>query len=63
MREDISKIQDWHQQAKQNLRNLEKVESRVFGFDHAEGGTINVHYPQHWDRVGDENIKIWLRLD
>ena len=63
MREDISNIEDWHGLAKQNLGHLEKVESCVFGFDFADGGTIRPHYPKHWDPAGDGLIKIWLRLE
>ena len=62
MREDITKIPDWHEQAKKNLRNLARVESCVFGYD-LDNGAVRPHYPQHWD-IGKDNLaQAWLRLN
>ena len=62
MREDITKIQDWHELAKQNLRSLAKVESCVFGFELVEGA-MRLHFPQHWDNVDENLVQTWLRLN
>ena len=61
MREDISKIQDWHELAKVNLRNLTILESKVFGIDWVEGKG-HPHFPQHWDIGKDNFTPMWLRF-
>ena len=48
MNADIAKIEDWHQHAKQHLRNLATIEHWVFGYD-TKQGVLYPHYPQHWD--------------
>ena len=60
MNPGISKIQDWHELAKQNLRHLATVEYCVFGYDINQGSLI-LHFPQHWDFDGDQHVKAWLR--
>ena len=62
MREDIIKIQDWHELAKKNLRNLARVESCVFGFD-LEEGAMRLHFPRHWDPVDEDTVQIWMRFN
>ena len=62
MREDITEIPDWHEQAKKNLRNLAIVESCVFGFAEVDGGML-LDFPQHWDNVSENQIQVWYRFD
>ena len=62
MRKDITKILDWHEQAKKNLRNLAIVESCVFGFDLVDGDML-LHFPKHWEFVGENQIQVWYRFD
>ncbi len=57
MNPEISKIEDWHQHAKQHLRNLTTIEYWVFGYNLKEG-VLYPHYPQHWDSGDDENTII-----
>ena len=57
MNSEISKIEDWHQHAKQHLRNLTTIEYWVFGYNFKEGIPYP-HYPQHWDSGDDENTII-----
>ena len=56
----ISKIKDWHQLAKQNLRNLATVEFCIFGYDINQGALV-LHYPQNWDFNEDGHVRTWLR--
>ena len=60
MNPGISKIQDWHEFAKRNLRNLATVEYCVFGHDFNQGALIP-HYPQHWDMNDDEHLLVYIR--
>ena len=60
MKKEISEIEDWHELAKQNLRNLALVESCVFGYK-LEDGAICPHFPQHWDSAGENMVQIHLR--
>ena len=57
MNPEISKIEDWHQHAKQHLRNLATIEYWVFGYN-AKEGVLYPHYPEHWDSGDDENTII-----
>ena len=61
MNEEISDIEDWHELAKRNLRNLSVVESYVFGYDY-EDKTIRPHHPQHWEKGNDNLIHGLLRF-
>ena len=54
MNEGISKIEDWHKLAKNNLRNLAKVESFVFGYDMVDKD-LQPHHKQYWD-IGEDNL-------
>lgn len=60
MNPGISKIQDWHQLAKQNLRHLATIEYCVFGYDMNQGA-LRLHYPQHWDFIDNQHVSGWLR--
>ena len=60
MNPGISKIQDWHQLAKQNLRNLATVEYCIFGHNFNQGALIP-HYPQHWDLNDDGHLLVYIR--
>ena len=61
MSSEISEIENWHQHAKQHLRNLSTIEYWVFGCN-ARDGILYPHYPQHWDPSDKENtIRVDLR--
>lgn len=61
MNSEISIIEDWHQHAKQHLRNLSTIEYWIFGY-RAKDGVLYPYYPQHWDRGDNENtIRVDLR--
>ena len=60
MNQKISEIEDWHELAKRNLRNLAKVESCVFGHQIVDG-KMCPHFPQHWDSVGENTVQVHLR--
>ena len=61
MRGDITKIKDWHKLATKNLRNLVTVECCVFGYELVDGGML-LHFPQHWDDDGKNQIRVRQRF-
>ena len=50
----ISEIPDLHELAKNNLRNLAKVESFVFGYNMVDKD-FQPHHKQYWD-IGEDNL-------
>ena len=60
MKPEISQIEDWHELAKRNLRNLAKVETCVFGNELVDGA-ICPRFPQHWDSAGEDMVQIHMR--
>ena len=60
MNEAISKIEDWHKFAKNNLRNLARVESFVFGYDMVDGD-FQPHHEQYWC-MGNDKLTV-LKFD
>lgn len=61
MNPGVSKIKDWHGLAKHNLRHLATVEYCVFGHN-INQGTVDPHYPQHWDIIDDGKARAYVRL-
>ena len=60
MNPKISKIKDWHKFAKNNLRNLARVESFVFGYDMVDGD-FQPHHEQYWC-MGNDKLTV-LKFD
>ena len=60
MKPEISQIEDWHELAKRNLRNLAKVETCVFGNELVDAA-ICPRFPQHWDSAGEDLVHIHMR--
>ena len=60
MKKEISCIDDWHNRAKNNLRNLARVESFVFGYDMVDGD-FQPHHEQYWC-MGNDKLTV-LKFD
>ena len=62
MNPKISKIKDWHKFAKNNLRNLARVESFVFGYDMVDGD-FQPHHEQYWCMGKDKLTQTVLKFN